>query len=114
MSAVAAGLEQQIDALLAAPTFSLAPAAHQARLLALLQQQLTGAADRDERLRRYLDAWPCDYRVAKSIADLPYLPVGAFKVSPPLTLSGTQEIVDRKSTRLNSSHSGESRMPSSA
>jgi len=93
MSAVAAGLEQQIDALLAAPPFSLEPAAHQARLLALLQQQLTCAADRDERLRRYLDAWPCDYRVAKSIADLPYLPVGAFKVSPPLTLSGTQDIV---------------------
>ena len=93
MSAVAAELEKQIDALLAAPPFSLAPAAHQARLLALLQQQLTGAAERDERLRRYLDAWPSDYRAAKSIADLPYLPVGAFKVSPPLTLSGTQEIV---------------------
>src|SRR6516162_4328836 len=93
MSAVAAELEKQIDALLAAPPFSLAPAAHQARLLALLQQQLTGAAERDERLRRYLDAWPSDYRAAKSIADLPYLPVGAFKVSPPLTLSGTENIV---------------------
>ena len=30
------------------------------------------------------------------------------------TLDKAKEIVDRKSTRLNSSHSGESRMPSSA
>ena len=29
-------------------------------------------------------------------------------------LSGEQQFLDRKSTRLNSSHSGESRMPSSA
>ena len=93
MSAVAAEFEKQIDALLAAPTFSLEPAEHQARLLALLRQELTYAAGRNERLRRYLDAWPCDYRAANSVADLPYLPVGAFKVSPPLTLSETQDIV---------------------
>jgi hypothetical protein len=93
MSAVGAEVEQQIDALLAAPTFSLEPAEQQARLLALLQQELTWAAGRNERLRRYLEAWPSDYRAAKSVADLPYLPVGAFKVSPPLTLNGTQDIV---------------------
>ena len=32
----------------------------------------------------------------------------------PETLRSAQEDIDRKSTRLNSSHSGESRMPSSA
>ena len=93
MSAVATEVDSQIDALLAAPTFSLEPAEHEARLLALLQNELTYAAERNERLHRYLDAWPSDYRTAKRLADLPYLPEGAFKVSPPLTLSGTQNIV---------------------
>ena len=31
-----------------------------------------------------------------------------------LNVQGDQTLIDRKSTRLNSSHSGESRMPSSA
>lgn len=93
MNAVAAGVEEQIDALLAAPTFSLEPAEHEARLLALLQSELAYAADRNERLRQYLEAWPSDYRTAESIAALPYLPVGAFKASPPLLLSGTESII---------------------
>ena len=93
MNTVAAGLEEQIAALLAAPTFSLEPAEHEARLLALLQSELAYAADRNERLRRYLEAWPSDYRTAERIADLPYLPVGAFKASPPLLLSGTESII---------------------
>jgi hypothetical protein len=93
MSAAAAEVEAQIDALLAAPTFSLEPAEHEARLLPLLQKELSYAAERNERLHRYLGAWPSDYRAAKRVADLPYLPVGAFKASPPLTLSETQKIV---------------------
>jgi hypothetical protein len=93
MNALAAGVEEQIDALLAAPAFSLAPAEHQARLLALLQSELSYAAGRNERLRQYLEAWPCDYRAAESVADLPFLPVRAFKASPPLLLVGTEEII---------------------
>ena len=31
-----------------------------------------------------------------------------------VVISGGSDVLDRKSTRLNSSHSGESRMPSSA
>jgi hypothetical protein len=93
MSAVAAAIEEQIDALLAVPTFSLEPAEHDARLLALLQSELAYAAERNERLRRYLEAWPVDYRRARRLADLPYLPVGAFKASPPLTLSAPESIV---------------------
>jgi len=92
MSALAAEVEKQIDALLTAPTFSLEPAEHQARLLRLLQMELTYAADRNERVCQYLDAWPTDYRAAASLADLPYLPVGAFKASPPLTLTGAENI----------------------
>src|SRR5215469_9565465 len=93
MSALAAEVEKQIDALLAAPTFSLEPAVQQARLLRVLQTELTYAAERNERLRQYLDAWPTDYRTAASLADLPYLPVGAFKASPPLLLTATEDII---------------------
>ena len=93
MSALAAEVEQQIDALLAAPTFSLEPAERQARLLRVLQNELSYAAERNERVRHYLDAWPTDYRGATSLADLPYLPVGAFKASPPLMLTATENIV---------------------
>jgi hypothetical protein len=93
MNALAAAVEAQIDALLAAPAFSLEPAEHQARLLALLQSELTYAAGRNERLRQYLEAWPSDYRAAKSVADLPFLPVRVFKASPPLMLVGTEEVV---------------------
>lgn len=92
-AALAAGIEEQIDAVLAAPTFSLEPAAHQARLLALLQSELTYAADRNERLRQYFDAWPSDYGAAESVAELPYLPVRAFKATPPLLLVGKEAII---------------------
>ena len=40
--------------------------------------------------------------------------VGRWVVAVLLVLAGATLAVDRKSTRLNSSHSGESRMPSSA
>jgi len=40
-----------------------------------------------------------------------YLPAVA---RPPLAMAGATPILDRKSTRLNSSHSAKSRMPSSA
>jgi hypothetical protein len=93
MSAVAGQVEEQIEALLAAPVFSLAPAEHHARLLALLQRELSYAAERDARLRNYLEAWPLDYRAAGTIDDLPYLPAAAFKASPPLALVDPESIV---------------------
>src|SRR6516162_9969776 len=93
MSALATEVEEQIDALLAAPTFSLEPAEHRTRLLALLKSELTYAADRNARLRQYLEAWPSDYRAATSLTELPFLPVGTFKASPPLTLVGTEHII---------------------
>jgi len=84
VNALAAEVEEQIDALLSAQPFALAPKEHQARLLRVLQCELSYAAERNPRLRQYLEAWPIDYRAAESIADLPYLPVGAFKADPPL------------------------------
>lgn len=90
---VSAAPGEQIDALLAAPTFSLDPAEHHARLLELLRSELAYAAEGHPALRRYLEAWPIDYRVAQRIADLPYLPVGAFKADPPLSLVARERII---------------------
>ena len=42
------------------------------------------------------------------------IPMGVPNAPPPPTMGGHFGPPDRKSTRLNSSHSGESRMPSSA
>ena len=52
--------------------------------------------------------------MAINTADLHKVPPLKFVFDEDGTTRGTFEIVDRKSTRLNSSHSGESRMPSSA
>lgn len=86
-------LPAQIDDLLAAPTFALDPEEHHGRLFAVLRSQLAYAADRHPALRNYFEAWPIDYRVAEYIADLPYLPVGAFKADPPLMLVDREDVV---------------------
>jgi hypothetical protein len=93
MSALPAPVEEQIDQLLATPAFALEPAEHHARLLSLLQSELAYAASCHAGFRRYLEAWPVDYREVKSIAELPYLPVGAFKTNPPLMLVGPEKII---------------------
>ena len=51
---------------------------------------------------------PNDQFIAKPITT-PEITAESYEVSPSLL-----NLIDRKSTRLNSSHSGESRMPSSA
>ena len=49
----------------------------------------------------------------RELGQLPNEPISNFENDPPIhQLPGLSQ--DRKSTRLNSSHSGESRMPSSA
>jgi hypothetical protein len=75
-----------LDGLLAGPAFKLEPQHRHTALLTLLQAELAYAAHCNSDLRRYFEAWPIDYRKAKNIADLPYLPVGVFKANPPLTL----------------------------
>jgi len=86
-------LHEQIEALLAAPTFSLDPTEHHMRLLTVLKRELACAAERNPRFRQYLSAWPIDPQQAESIADLPYLPVGTFKASPPVLLVNPESIV---------------------
>ena len=66
------------------------------------QVLVTGSADKDVKF------WEFD----REDNDTPYSPIYIRNLTHVKTLKMTDE--DRKSTRLNSSHSGESRMPSSA
>ena len=92
MSLLSADINQRLDHLLAGPVFNLEPQHHQAQLLMLLQEELAYAAESNSHLQRYYEAWPIDYRAATRIADLPYLPAGAFKANPPLALVETDKI----------------------
>lgn len=86
-------LLSRLETLLSAPPFSSPPEAHHANLLSALRAQWSLAAERDRRLRSYAEAWPHDYRSAERVADLPYLPVGAFKANPPLALVPPDRVV---------------------
>ena len=92
MNSLPSEVNRRLDGLLAGPAFKLEPRHHRAELLTLLQAELSYAADCNDDLRRYFEAWPIDYRMATRIADLPYLPVGVFKATPPLALVGSDKI----------------------
>jgi hypothetical protein len=86
MRPLPAELARQLDELVQGPVFARAPAERHARLLAILQAELSWAVECHAPLRRYVQAWPIDYRRALRIADLPFLPVALFKADPPLAL----------------------------
>ena len=79
MSSIAE-IEQGIDGLLAAPPYGGNAQQRRETLLALLKQELAYACEQNPRFKNYVDHWPVDYREAREIADLPYLPVGVFKI----------------------------------
>lgn len=93
MSALPTNIGRQLDELLRDPVFSRDPAEAQAKLLAVLRAELACAIERHPPFRRYVEAWPIDYRSAQRIADLPYLPAGVFKADPPLALVPPDKIV---------------------
>lgn len=97
-------LEASIDSLLSAPPYGMDPAERQCALLALLKQEIARACERNPRYANYAQHWPVDFRSARTIADLPYLPVGVFKANPPLALVAASEI---KRTLTSSSTSGQ-------
>lgn len=105
MDALPTSVGQQLDELLLGPPYSRDPTQRQAKLLAVLQAELTYAIERHPPFRRYVEAWPIDYRNAQRIADLPYLPVGVFKTDPPLALVPPDRIVH---TLASSSTTGQS------
>jgi len=85
-------IEERIRPLLAGEPYKLDADLHESTLLALLQVELAYACERNLAFRNYVEHWPIDYRTSSRIADLPFLPVGMFKVNPPLTLVESREI----------------------
>ena len=99
-----ADIEPSIERLLALPPYDLDPRERHALLLPLLKREIAYACDRNPRFRNYVQHWPVQFQLASSITALPYLPVGAFKVNPPLSLVANSEI---KRTLSSSSTSGQ-------
>ncbi len=97
-------ITQCIESLLTAPLYGLDPKERHGSLLALLKNELAYACDRNLRFRNYVEHWPVHFHTADTIADLPYLPVGAFKASPPLALVDANEI---KRTLTSSATTGQ-------
>ena len=102
MSALA-DIEASIEALLAMQPYGMPSDDRQNRLLGVLRQEIAYARDRNPRFRNYVDHWPIDFQATQSIADLPYVPVGAFKAEPPLALVSSGEI--RRTLRSSSTSS---------
>ena len=83
-------------------------------------KRLIGRRFSDPTVQADMKHWP--FRVVAAPGDKPMIVVGykgeekqfAPEEISSMVLTKMREIADRKSTRLNSSHSGESRMPSSA
>jgi len=100
-------IEQAIMALLDAPPYALAPTQRHDALLALLKQELQYACDRNPQFHNYVQHWPVNLSAAGAIADLPYLPVSAFKSNPPLSLVAASDV-----KRVLSSSSTSGQIPS--
>lgn len=98
---------QRVDQLLAIPPYSLPPEERQTALLALLKDELEYACSRNPVYRNYIEHWPIDTRSARTISDLPYLPVGLLKAQRPFSLVEQQEI-----KRILTSSSTTGQMPS--
>ena len=79
-------IEQCIDSLLSAAPYSSPPEQRQCTLLALLKNELAYACEQNPSFRNYVNHWPVNFRAAHRLADLPFLPVGVFKLNLPLTL----------------------------
>ncbi|MFZ0930131.1 MAG: hypothetical protein WAN11_16110, partial [Syntrophobacteraceae bacterium] len=72
--------------------YSMPPEEKTIAMLEVLKGQLDYACERNAGLHNYVRHWPVDFRLARSIADLPYLPVGLLKAQPPLSLVEAKEI----------------------
>jgi phenylacetate-coenzyme A ligase PaaK-like adenylate-forming protein len=97
-------IAQGIESQLTAPVYGLDPKERHDSLLALLKKELAYACDQNPRFRNYVEHWPVHFSTADTIADLPYLPVGAFKSNPPLALVGANEV---KRTLTSSATTGQ-------
>jgi len=99
-----AEIEQGIEDLLAESPYTLDSSQRRRRLLALMKDEIAYACQKNLQYRNFVQHWPVDFRAAEDIADLPYLPVGVFKASPPLALVGPHEV---KRTLTSSATTGQ-------
>ncbi len=99
-----AELEQAIAELLTASPYAMDPQEHEQALLSVLKKELEYACESNAQFANYVRHWPIRVSAAKTVADLPYLPVSAFKANPPLSLVPAAEI---KRTLTSSSTSGQ-------
>jgi Acyl-protein synthetase, LuxE len=99
-----AEITRGIESLLTAPLYGLDPKERHDSLLAVLKKELAFGCDRNPGFCNYVEHWPVPFQTAEAIADLPYLPVGAFKANPPLALVETNEI---KRTLTSSATTGQ-------
>src|SRR5580658_10462 len=84
--------DEKIERVLSLPPYSQAPEERQAGLLEILKEELDYACQRHAGYKNHVEHWPVDYRSAKTVADLPFLPVGMLKANPPLSFVGSDEI----------------------
>jgi hypothetical protein len=87
-----AEIDERIRPLLSGEPYQFEPDEHESRLLSLFKAELSFACDRNRPIRNFVEGSSADYRAANSIADLPFLPVGVFKMNPPLNLVEGSEI----------------------
>src|SRR5467141_650203 len=97
-------IAQGIESQLTAPLYGREPKERHDSLLALLKKELDSACDKNPQFRNYVEHWPVHFHTADTLADLPYLPVGAFKSNPPLALVDANEI---KRTLTSSATTGQ-------
>ena len=96
--------EEKIDRVLSAPPYSRPPEERSSVLLEILKDELEYACERNPAIENYVRHWPVNFRLARRIADLPFLPVGLLKAQPPLSLVEPGEI---KRTLTSSSTTGQ-------
>ena len=99
-----AELEPAISALLSTAPYTMDPGERHHALLSLLKTELEYACKNHPQFANYVRHWPVPISAAKAIADLPYLPVSAFKANPPLSLVPPSEV---RRTLTSSSTSGQ-------
>jgi len=100
-------VDHKVESLLSRPPYDQPPAEKQASLSEVLKEELDYACERHSGFKNYVEHWPTDYRSAAEISDLPYLPVTALKVNPPLSFVNCDEI-----TRTLTSSATTSQLPS--
>lgn len=85
-------LDEKIDRILTIPPYGQPPEERHGALLELLKEELEFACARHRAYKSYVDHWPVNYRDARRIADLPYLPVGTLKSDPPFSFISKEDV----------------------